>query len=71
MIFLDAYSGYNQIKMNQEGKIHTTFIIERGLFCYKVMSFWLKNTEPPIIGSSTKCFKARLGKLWKHTSMTW
>lgn len=32
-MFIDAYSRYNQIKM------HTSFIIEQDLFCYKVMFF--------------------------------
>ena len=41
--FLNAYSGYNQIKMNEGDTIHTTFITEKGLYCYKVMPFGLKN----------------------------
>ena len=32
MSFLDAYSGYNQIKMNEKDRIHTAFITERGLY---------------------------------------
>lgn len=43
MSFLDAYSGYNQIRMNKKDRIHMAFIAERGLFCYKVMPFGLKN----------------------------
>ena len=43
MSFLDAYSGYNQIKMSEKDRIHTAFITERGLYCYKVMPFGLKN----------------------------
>ncbi|KAM1912453.1 hypothetical protein ACFX14_000519 [Malus domestica] len=41
--FMDAYSGYNQILMNPPDQEHTTFTTDRGLYCYKVMSFGLKN----------------------------
>ena len=29
--------------MNKEDMIHTAFIAERGIYCYKVMPFGLKN----------------------------
>ena len=45
MTFLDAYSEYNQIIMNESNMIHTTFITERGLHYYKFMPFGLKNAE--------------------------
>ncbi|KAM1958917.1 hypothetical protein ACFX15_004250 [Malus domestica] len=41
--FMDAYSGYNQILMNPPNQEHTTFTTDRGLYCYKVMPFGLKN----------------------------
>ena len=41
--FMDAFSGYNQIKMNKEDQERTSFVTSQGLFCYKVMSFGLKN----------------------------
>ncbi|XP_034225475.1 uncharacterized protein LOC117635208 [Prunus dulcis] len=40
---MDAYSGYNQIFMHPEDQAHTSFIMDRGLYCYKVMPFGLKN----------------------------
>jgi hypothetical protein len=40
---LDAYSGYNQIKLKKEDKEKTTFITLYGIFCYQVMPFGLKN----------------------------
>ncbi|CAL8988534.1 unnamed protein product, partial [Prunus brigantina] len=40
---MDAYSGYNQIFMHPEDQAHTSFITDRGLYCYKVMPFGLKN----------------------------
>ncbi|CAL9011883.1 unnamed protein product, partial [Prunus brigantina] len=41
--FINAYSGYNQILMYPPDQEHTSFIIDRGLYCYKVMPFGLKN----------------------------
>jgi len=41
--FMDAFSGYNQIKMDEANQEKTSFITNQGLFCYKVMSFGLKN----------------------------
>ena len=42
--FMDAFSSYNQIKMNEDDQEITSFITSQGLFCYKVMPFGLKNT---------------------------
>lgn len=39
--FLDAYSGYNQIKMHASNEEKTTFINEDVNFCNKVMPFGL------------------------------
>ena len=41
--FMDAFSGYNQIKMDEANKEKTSFITSQGLFCYKVMPLGLKN----------------------------
>jgi hypothetical protein len=41
--FMDAFSGYNQILMHLEDREKTAFITDRGLYCYKVMPFGLKN----------------------------
>ena len=41
--FMDAFSGYIQILMHQDDQERTTFIMERGIYCYKVMPFGLKN----------------------------
>ncbi|XP_065618224.1 uncharacterized protein LOC136062720 [Quercus suber] len=41
--FMDAFSGYNQIKMDKADQEKTSFITSQGLFCYKVMPFGLKN----------------------------
>lgn len=42
--FMVAYSEYNQIPMYDIDEEQTSFIIDRGLYCYKVILFGLKNT---------------------------
>ncbi|XP_074374144.1 uncharacterized protein LOC141714528 [Apium graveolens] len=41
--FIDAYSGYNQILMYELDQEHTSFITDRGLYCYIGMPFGLIN----------------------------
>ena len=41
--FMDAFSGYNQIKMKEDNQERTSFVTSQGLFCFKVMPFGLKN----------------------------
>nr|KYP59183.1 Transposon Ty3-I Gag-Pol polyprotein [Cajanus cajan] len=41
--FMDAYSGYNQIRMHSADENKTAFIADQANFCYRVMSFNLKN----------------------------
>ena len=43
--FMDAFSGYNQIKMDEADQGKTSFVTNQGLFCYEVMPFGLKNTR--------------------------
>ena len=43
LIFMDVFSGYNQIQMAEEDQEKTAFVTSQGLYCYKVMSFGLKN----------------------------
>ena len=45
MSFMDAFSGYNQIRMMKEDEEKTSFITDWGTYCYKVMPFGLKNVE--------------------------
>ena len=37
--FMEAFSGYNQIKLEESDQEKTSFVISQGLFCYKVMLF--------------------------------
>jgi hypothetical protein len=41
--FLDAYSGYHQIKMKESDQLATSFITPFGMYCYTTMSFGLRN----------------------------
>ena len=41
--FLDAFSGYNQIKMHPCNECKTAFMTETSCYCYTVMQFGLKN----------------------------
>jgi hypothetical protein len=41
--FTDGFSGYHQIKIEQEDRYKTTFVMEWGSYQYIVMSFGLKN----------------------------
>ena len=43
--FIDVFSGYNQIKMDETNQEKTSFITSQGLFCYKVMSFEFNNAR--------------------------
>jgi hypothetical protein len=47
---MDAYSGYNQIKLKKEDEEKTAFITPYGVFCYQVMPFGLKTHEQPTSG---------------------
>jgi hypothetical protein len=56
--FLDAYSGYNQIKLKKEEHGLTAFITPHGVYCYNVMTFGLKN-----VGATyQRCMQACLGE---------
>ena len=40
--FMDAFSGYNQILMDENDQEKTSFVTNQGLYRYKVMPFGLK-----------------------------
>jgi hypothetical protein len=41
--FLDAYSGYYQIRMKESNQLATSFITPFGMYCYVTMPFGLRN----------------------------
>ncbi|KAK0606301.1 hypothetical protein LWI29_036327 [Acer saccharum] len=59
--FMDAYSGYNQILMHPDDQEKIAFVTERGIFCYKVMPFGLKNTGATYQRLVNKMFAKMLG----------
>ena len=56
LCFLDAYSGYHQIKLNVDDQEKTSFITSFGAFCYKTMSFGLKNAGATYQRCIQNCF---------------
>lgn len=60
--FLDAFFEYNQIPMYSPDAEKTTFITSRGLFCYDVMLFSLKNAGATYQRLVTKIFRPLLGR---------
>ena len=65
MSFLDAYIGYNQIPMNPEDTTHTAFVTQKGLFCYRVIPFGLKNAGATYQCLMNKMFTKYLGRTIK------
>ncbi|XP_010269798.1 PREDICTED: uncharacterized protein LOC104606351 [Nelumbo nucifera] len=60
--FMDAFSGYNQIKMHPEDEEKTPFITEHDTYCYKVMPFGLKNAGATYQCLVNKVFKNQMGR---------
>ncbi|KAK0585539.1 hypothetical protein LWI29_030079 [Acer saccharum] len=60
--FIDAFLGYNQIMMHPADQDKTSFITGQGLYCYKVMSFGLKNAGVTYQRLVNKLFKQQIGR---------
>ncbi|GAA0169883.1 hypothetical protein LIER_24265 [Lithospermum erythrorhizon] len=59
---MDALSGYHQIKMYPEDEEKTAFIIEYGLYCWKVMPFSLKNAGATYQRMVNSIFDTQIGR---------
>lgn len=59
---MDAFLGYNQIKMALEDREKTTFVTHKGVYCYKVMPFGLINAGATFQQVMNKIFKKQLGQ---------
>ncbi|KAL2249921.1 UNVERIFIED_CONTAM: Retrovirus-related Pol polyprotein from transposon opus [Sesamum indicum] len=59
---MDAYQGYHQIYMAPEDRIKTSFVTDRGIFCYNVMPFGLKNGGATYQRLVNKMFAQQIGK---------
>jgi hypothetical protein len=62
LCFLDAFSGYHQIKMAREDKEKTTFITPCGVYCYICMPFDLKNAGAAFQRLMRKALGAQMGR---------
>ena len=60
--FMDAFSGYNQIRMNEVDQEKTSFITSQGLFCCKVMPFGLKNVGATYQRPVNQMFRPQIGQ---------
>ncbi|KAL0325005.1 UNVERIFIED_CONTAM: Polyprotein P3 [Sesamum radiatum] len=60
--FVDGSSGYNQIRMASADEELTVFFTLKGLYCYKVMPFGLKNAGATYQRAIQKIFNDMLHK---------
>ena len=60
--FMDAYLGYNQISMHVADQEHTSFQTDKGIYCYVVMPFGLKNAGATYQRLVNRMFRAQLGR---------
>ena len=59
---MDAFSVYNQIKMEEADQEKTSFVTSQGLFYYKVMPFGLKNAVVTYQRLMNKMFVHQIGR---------
>ncbi|KAF8105130.1 hypothetical protein N665_0162s0009 [Sinapis alba] len=62
MSFMDAFSDYNHILMQLEDQEKTSFMTSRGIYCYKVISFGLKNAGSTYRRLVNMMFAEKIGK---------
>ncbi|XP_074323440.1 uncharacterized protein LOC141660358 [Apium graveolens] len=60
--FMDAYSSYNQIPIYSPDQEHTSFITDRGLYCYIGMPLGLINTGATYQRLVNMMFKNQIGR---------
>ena len=60
--FMDAFSGYNQIKLDKADQEKTSFITSQCLFCYNVMPFGLNNMGATYQKLMNKMFAHQIGR---------
>ena len=62
LCFLDAYSGYHQIKMAESDQAATAFITPYGPFRFNTMPFGLKNAGATYQRMIQTCLEKQIGK---------
>ena len=60
--FLDAYSGYHQIKMAVKDQEKTTFITPFGAICYVSMPFGVKSAQATYQPCVQNCLHIQIGR---------
>jgi hypothetical protein len=65
LCFLDCYSEYHQIALHPDDEGKTMFITPHDIYCYKVMTFGMKNAGATYHKSIQKCLKTQIGKTSK------
>ncbi|XP_055960634.1 uncharacterized protein LOC130015110 [Mercurialis annua] len=60
--FVDAAQGYHQIPMEEKDQEKTSFVTDRGTYCYKVMPFGLKNAGATYQRLVNFMFQDQLGR---------
>ena len=60
--FMDTFSRYKQIKMDEADQKKTSFVTSQGLFCYKVMPFGLKNARATYQRLVNHMFRPQIGR---------
>jgi hypothetical protein len=60
--FLDAYSGYNQIKLKVEDEEKIAFITPYGMYCYQVIPFGLTNAGATYQRMMENCLESQIGR---------
>ena len=60
--FMDAFSGYNQIRMDEADQEKTSFVTSQNLFCYEVMPFDLKNVGATYQWLVNHMFRPQIGR---------
>jgi hypothetical protein len=62
LCFLDAYSGYHQIKIKESDQLATLFVTPYGTYCYVTMLFGLKNVGATYQCTMQKCLADQIGR---------
>ena len=62
LCFLDAYSGYHQIKMRKSDQLATSFTTPYGTFCYVTMPFGMKNAGATYQRTMQCCLHDQIGR---------
>ena len=62
LCFLDAYSGYHQIRMRETDQIKTSFVTPYDTYCYITMPFGLKNAGSTYQRCMQRCLHEQIGR---------